>query len=119
MTALDTPFRAIASALLGNFGTPVTLVWIDQQYDPDTLVTTPVEVVETHRGRVGKYRSEQIDGAVIRVGDVPITLAARDWTRTPTADARVRFQGQEWAIEKVWPTYSGDEVATYVLQARA
>lgn len=118
MTVLDAALRSVASTLVGQFGTDVTLVIPGTTQNEDTGVVSGSDTTETHKGSVQRYRVDQIDGTRILPGDVKVILAAADWTATPTAGQRIRFGGHEHQVVNVSSTYSGDQVASYVVQAR-
>jgi len=116
---LDKRMRAAAQRLIDDFGKPTTLQRTSTTYDPGTGTTTETTTDYSVNGVLEAYSENRIDGTLVKVGDMRLTVPARDLAVTPdqTVD-RVIIDGTQWSIVNIGRLYSGAQVATYEMQVR-
>ena len=104
---------ALAVEMIAEFGRDVTLIAEvneGSRRDPDIRrVPTPAKTVVT------SYRSSQIDGSLIQMGD---RLYLFDATTPVTTDMRVLDGDGDYAIQSVEPVRLGEPVVLYKCQVR-
>lgn len=67
----------------------------------------------------GKYKNNQIDGDLVKKGDIKLYIDPVNVTTIPTIkDIIVHSGGDEWAIKDVDQWTKNDTVVLYVLQIR-
>ena len=78
MALLDAPFRSLARTLVGTFGATGVLEYMTTgDYDPTTgTAVGNVPVAVNVRGVLEAYTEHEVDGSVIRQGDLRWTMAA-------------------------------------------
>lgn len=118
--ALDAKARATAERLINKFGKPITIRRTSSTYNPATGSTT--ETTADHSGNAAPpspYEERLIDGSLIQVGDMRVTVPARSLSIVPsTTTDTVVMDGATWQLVRVMPLFSGELVATYELQVR-
>ena len=120
-TALDTKLVPKVLTLLNKVGTdytfqvPATLV-----YDPTTQETTkgsPSDV--TIKGSPPlNFRSQMVDGSLVRRDDMQVFIAASGLTFTPVEGMRVANGSLQFNTVSANPIRSGDDVCAWELQLR-
>lgn len=120
MTTLDDKLRPLASNLIDKFGKTVTLTTQSAgTYDPATRTTTITPTSVTPKAVIEEYTAGQMfagDGLIL-AGDKRLTFAAADITRPEPGDT-VTIDSVVWTIKAVQETWSGEQVAIYVVQVR-
>jgi hypothetical protein len=116
---LDTRMRGLAQRLVGTYGKAITLrEFTGSTYDPSTGTNTPSYTDHAATGVITSFAERLVDGSSIKTGDLSVTVPAKDLTFDPSAEDKVRVNGQDWSIVNPSRTYSGEQVATYQLQIR-
>jgi hypothetical protein len=119
--ALDAEMRALAVELTDEFGKTVTLrrpgeTTFDETTGESTTGSPSTQDVAATPPR--EYASDQIDGSLIRRGDLRLSVPAKGLTFVPAVFDQVVLDGQTWGIQRVMPKYSGEQAAMYELQVR-
>jgi hypothetical protein len=117
--ALDTRMRSLAQRLTDKFGKAVVLrEFAGNTFDPSTGQNTASYTDHNANAVVRSYAERLIDGSSVQVGDLEVSVPAKDLTFVPDTQDRLRMDGVEYAIVNPQRTYSGEQVALYVLQVR-
>ena len=126
MVNLDAPLRKVAEAILGSFGTDVTIrrVFIGE-YNTTTGAPVRTEIDKTIKGRLDEYRQHEF-GELVQVGDRKLTIAASDLTFTPSASeadggteiTEVVIDQKLYRVVSVKSPQATDQAAMHVLQLR-
>lgn len=87
-------------------------------YDPTTGAATVTTTTQTAYGIRTNWAKRDIDGTLIKSGDVKIILAASGLTNAPQVDDTITFDGTVYTIKGVYPVSPADVVIVYNLNAR-
>lgn len=116
---LDTQMRTTAQRLIDDYGKPVTIrEYTGQAYDPDAGQNVPTYSDHAVNGAVSAYSERLIDGTAVLVGDLRLTVPARDTGFAPSTNDKVVMDGENWSIVNAAPIYSGEQAAAFRLQIR-
>lgn len=117
--ALDARMRSLAERLVDKFGKPVTLRRTSSTYNPVTGTTSETTANHAVNAVVELYEDRLIDGSLVQVGDMRVTVPAASLSVEPstTTDTLI-LDGDTWQLVRVLPVWSGEQVATYQLQVR-
>lgn len=130
MTAYDDRAQATAARMLapkasGGKGQQVTLDLVDQgAYDPTTGATGTGSITrQTGSGIEEHFRSSQIDGSLIMVGDVRFMLSPLttdgDLITTAVVDALVEYpDGRKWRVKGAEPFAPAGTLVYTILHLR-
>lgn len=117
--ALDKRMRSLAQQLTAKFGKAVTIKeYTGNTYDPATGTNTPSYTDHNANAVVRSYAERLIDGSSVQVGDVEVSVPAKELTFTPDTQDNVLMDGVTYSIVNPQRTYSGERVALFVLQVR-
>lgn len=109
-----------AQRLLTRFGATWVLTKVNKgDYNPSNNTrlsdtTTDYNVKGVRR----EYRDSQIDGEVIKRGDILLIMEAKALSDSPTPFDKVSFNGQRWSIIKVKEINPANKAIIYQLQLR-
>jgi hypothetical protein len=120
---LDVRARATALRLIVKYGKTLAYTAIsDGVYDPATASTAPAATTYTVKAVVEDYAYRTAGAGfvsgLIRDGDKQITLAAQGLGFVPQSGDRVLVDGTVYTSRNVKATYSGEQVAIYVIHGR-
>lgn len=120
-TKLDIKMRAKVVSVLNKLGKILTF-WIYPagSYDPATGDYTSGDAQQYNMKAIPPYAFEikYIDGDVVRLGDLQTGIAAKNIEFTPQPGIKVTINSELWAVLRVAPIYSGEQVAMYMLHLR-
>ena len=91
---------------------------ISGSYDPSTGEATVTTSTQTAYGIRTSWEKRDIDGTLIKSGDLKIILAASGLTTAPQVDDTITFDGTAYTIKGVYPVSPADVVIVYVLNVR-
>jgi len=116
-------YKAISklqSKMLKKFGVEVTFTQYTETAEYDPLVGEPSEadLIYTGHGVKGKYSLSEIDGTVIKSGDVKLTLELTDTKPLIGDKATVNGTG-DFRVMNVIEVAPAEDVIGYELQLRA
>lgn len=115
---LDAALRKVAQAVLGTFGTSVTLRRVSgTAYNTGTGTMTPTTTDTVVQARLDEYRDRDLSD-LIHVGDRKVTIAAADLSFVPTIDDLVVIASLEYEVQRVQSELATDQAALYILQVR-
>lgn len=123
MTELDDKLLPVALELINKFGKDMTytVVTTEGTYDPATRSKTG-EVSTIYPGVKSAppfdYETKDIDGTLIKRGDLKTIVAAKDAVFTPAQNMFVEFDGIKFAATTIKPYYSGDLIAAWEIRLR-
>lgn len=121
MTTLDTKLIAEVYTIAQTYGKEVTFQEVGSAvYDPSTGKTTESSITN-HAVKVtppSPYSHRLVDGDLIQVRDVQVTLPAKNLTFTPVQAMQVTIDGEAFDIVEIMPLYSGAQICAYDLQLR-
>lgn len=108
-----------ASALIAEYGVLMTL---SQEtaggYDPATgSLTTSTNTYPAYGVKLG-YKRPDIDGTLVKVGDMKVLLSVDGLTVEPSTTDTLTIGGIDWKILRVDPLEPGDTTIMYTLQVR-
>lgn len=121
MTELDLEIPGLAAEVINDFGKSIVYQRTPTDgsgYDPATgtiaLVGEPVNI----KGIVEPYRGQRLMAGLVEASDLKITIAADGLPDgfLPTPEDIASFDGEDYKVKNVMPTYSGELVAIYELQ---
>lgn len=114
--SFDARIRDRVSALTKKVGSPIEVVrrTLTSDADPVLSTTRKYSVV----ARVVAYSERDIDGSLVKVGDLMVRIPAKDLDITPSVKDQVIFAGQTREIVNVRPSYISTTVAFWDLQVR-
>ena len=116
---LDAEMRDLAVELAEELGKAVTVQEVESEYDP--VAGKTVETVTDHDVYAAPpvaFNVRQLDSSVVQIGDQQLSIPAQSIAIEPSTKDRVLMDGETWQIQRVEPTYSGDQVALYTLHLR-
>lgn len=117
--ALDKKMRATAERLVDKFGKAITLRRTTSTFDPSTGTTSESTTDHSVNAVIEPYAERLIDGSLIQVGDMQVTVPAKSLSIDPdTSKDSVILDSVEWTLVRVEALYSGEQVATWALQVR-
>ena len=118
MAVLDKPMRKVALQLIRKFGASIVYRKITRG-TYDTSAGTVPEATQDFpiKGIVDRVR-ETVVGTNLKAGDWRITIAALAIPAEPTTNDLIIFGVETLRVLAVWPTYSGDQAASYQIHAR-
>jgi len=110
---------ATASELLAEFGTTATLVRpAVGTYNPAAGTATSTPASHAGRGAMFEYAQRDIDGTVIRQGDMRVYLAA-DLAVTPQTGDTLTIGGKTWKVMASRPLAPAGVTVIHDCQVRA
>jgi len=116
---LDKQMRGLSQRLIDEYGKPVTLKeFTGNTFDPSTGTNTPSYSNHSVNGVIDDYSENRTDGTLVKVGDLRLSVPAKDLTFNPSTEDKVVIDSVEWSIVNPQRIYSGEQVATYQLQIR-
>ena len=120
---LDARARATALRQILKYGkTLVYTVMTDGVYDPATGTATPSETTYTIKAVVEDYSYRSagagFQAGLIRDGDKQITIAAQGLLFIPKAGDKINVDGTIYTALNLKSTYSGEQIALYVVHGR-
>jgi len=122
MTAVDAQFRQLAKDQIDEFGTAATIVRTTSTFNNVTNVaTTTAANYSIKISPPSVPVIQEVDGDHVRRDDLFALVADLNnsaWTPPRINDDTVTFQGTNYKIVGVTPTYSGDQIAMYKIQMR-
>lgn len=106
--------------LLGSFGQDVTLVQVTAgTFAPSTNTFSGASTTNTTvKGARLNYHKSQVDGEVIKQGDVRLFIDAVNVATAPTVEDKIKFGSDEWSIQDVTPLQPAGVPVIYDLQLR-
>ena len=121
MTALDKEFRKLATDLIAKYGKTVTLTSTAVgTYEPlvGQTVNASAPVSVSVKAIIKDYKREfSSEKGLILVGDKKFTIAAAGITKPKPGDT-ITLDGAVWRVVDVKETWSGEQIASYSVQAR-
>lgn len=121
MSVLDGPMANVAKSLVGTFKRSATLRWYGASfYDDSTGKNSPTPTdVSCAISPPQAYSLSQIDGTLIKAGDMHFIVARTGIGREPKANRDEFIIGsQTWFIVRVMPISSGESDAAYDVHVR-
>lgn len=120
MALMDGPMRSLGKTMLDVFGATADFVVRSSTYNKATGAYS--ESNTTHSDVKIKpfdsVREEYVDDSVVLATDLETSVAAKGLSFTPAPGARLVSDSKTYEILKVFPVYSGDQVAVYDLAVR-
>lgn len=89
-------------------------------FDPDNPTQAPTKTTTdyTLSSYAGQYKRYQIDGELVRTGDIKLYVDPTDLSITPSTADRIINGSEEWDIIDVKKYTQQDTVVLYILQIR-
>ena len=113
------PSVAAALRLIEKFGKALTLTRQSSgSYDPSTGSATVTTTTQAAHGIRTSWAAQDIDGSLIKSGDLKIVLAASGLTTAPQVDDTITFDSTVYTIKGVYPVCPADVVIVYNLNVR-
>lgn len=118
MSFVDALARAQAAKAIGSYGKTATLNKIAAgTYDPATSAVINTTTPYVVKVLIETYSQGLIDGTLILAGDLKLTMPALN-NQVPVAGDEIVFDGITRKIVAVNSVFSGEQVATFIMQAR-
>lgn len=116
---LDAPLRAVAKTLMRQFGAEGLIEYVQTGgYDTTTgLASSSAPLTATVNGIIESFGNAEIDGTLVKRGDLKWTIAAKDVDR-PRINDLVTIDAVRYTVQSVRSEWSGEEQALHVLQLR-
>lgn len=110
--------RALAS--ITRSGTDVTITReVAASFDPTTGQTTPgADIVATGKGVQTRYSNRDIDGTVIKRGDMRLDVAASGLSVEPEQNDSVEIDSVDWIVVNVELIKPATVPVLYICQVR-
>lgn len=109
----------VSETLLDTYGTDVKIVRTTRTYDPLTgRVSDSNDAEVTVKGRPDVFEASEVDGEVVRSGDVRITVAGDALSNDPAVGDRVEVDSDTYELVRIVRTLATDDVAIYELHCR-
>jgi hypothetical protein len=119
MAILDKPLRKVATRLIKQFGTTVTLI---RRGAPSYNIQTgtSVESVTEYavKAVIEDYKARELQEGLVKVGDRKVLIASADLTFEPQPSDQIVFDGITHNIISIQQFYSGDQSAIFSCQVR-
>lgn len=119
MTAFDYS-RSVATALrlITRFGTDAKIIRAGTPSGPPNNPTPGTPVPYDCKAVFDKWRTDQIDGTLIQMGDLKVLVASSGLSIEPTPADNFQYSATDYAIVNVMPVKPGGTVVYYELQVR-
>lgn len=119
MSFIDNIARSQASKAIASYGKIATLNKIAVgTYDTVTGTTANTTTAYSVKILIDSYAQNLIDGTIVKQGDMKITMPALN-NQTPVPGDDLVFDGVTRNIVAVENVYSGEQIASFTIQARA
>lgn len=116
--ALYTRLAATAVRLLAKYGAPLLLTRTTEgEYDPETGTSTGGTATYNVTGAAFDYAQDDIDGTLIRRGDMRVYIAP-DAAVTPQTGDTLPVQGFVWNVVESRPLQPADKIVLHDVQIR-
>lgn len=110
---------ATALRLIANFGQAITITSRAQgAYTASTSSYAVTETTQTTRGVIDQYKSREIDGTLIQVGDSKLIIAAQGLTAPTINDTVTLADSSKLTIKNIDPISPAGTPIIYICQVR-
>jgi len=115
-----TALALTAKNLIANFGSDVTFLLVENggYYASTNSFLDSSEVETTLKGVKLNYNLSQVDGEIIKKGDLRLIIEAVSLETNPTVDDKIKFGDDVWEIKSVKILKPANIVLLYDLQLR-
>lgn len=110
---------ATALRLIARFGQAVTITSrVQGTYNAATSAATVTETTQTTRGVLDQYKWREIDGSLIKAGDIKLIIAAKGLSAPAINDSVTLADGSKLTIKNVDVLSPGAIPIIYICQVR-
>lgn len=112
-------FKNFVEQFTNENGKSLTIRRISSTITPSTGKTSETTSDTETKGLIRSFRTGEIDGTLVQLGDMEVRVAADAISITPEPDTDLVIMDSEtWRVVSVGRKYSGDTVSQFMLQVR-
>lgn len=110
---------ATALRLIARFGQAVTITSrVQGTYNAATSAATVTETTQTTRGVLDQYKWREIDGSLVKAGDLKLIVAAKGLSAPAINDSATLADGSKLTIKNIEVVSPGATPIIYICQVR-